>query len=141
MFRKISHNFLSNFHAIFEKFHEIFSRFSGNFQEIFTNSRKKFRSIFKKILPNIYLRFSHLFVANYAKVYFVPLCFLPFSAGADRQPAGFVCLTEVTYLAFLNIYLWFHFTLSSSSAVPINFFRLSFSWHIIRPPTSCAMSL
>ncbi len=49
------------------------------------NSWKKFHSV-KKILHNVYLLFSHLFVVSYAKVYVVLLCFLLFSAGADRQP-------------------------------------------------------
>ncbi len=92
------------------------------------NSWKKFHSVFKKILHNVYLWFSHLFVINYAKVYVVLLCFLLFSAGADRQPL--VVFTQSYLSSLLNIYLWF-FTWTPHISIDIEGHTQTFVAHIL----------
>ncbi len=46
-------------------------------------------------------------MVDYAFVFVIPFCFLPFSAVADRQSPIFFCLPEVPYLAIhkVNVYL------------------------------------
>ncbi len=105
MFRKISRNFQSNFHAIFEKFHKIFKRFSGDFQEIFMNSWKKFHSVFKKILHNVYLWFSYIYSWSITQN-FMLFCFV-FCHSMQEQIGNcwFRVFTRNYLSSLLNIYL------------------------------------
>ncbi len=120
--RKNFTQFLGNFTQFLRKFHTDFRRISHNFEVILMYFLKGSHAIFKRIWHN----FLEKFYATFEKIqifftfihgwFRIGLCysffFLPFSVGADRQPLIFVCLLEVTYLAFyeVNVYLWYKHT-------------------------------
>ncbi len=97
---KISGNFVENLRQCLGKFNTIFKVIFTQFLRNFAKFLKDFQEVFKRfsrILGKNFTQFLRKFYAMYicdfliyswsiTQKFIVLLCFLPFSAGADRQP-------------------------------------------------------